>query len=126
MPPAVSLFAPQSAILSVRTNTPFGPATAVPTTLQLSMTVTVVLDAKPQAVNVSCRLSGREGRVQRERVTELHFIAPLDNLRSILRRQPFPSRPEIFRALVALATRGWVHVEPDDAVAPYAAELTNG
>src|SRR5664280_808551 len=31
-----------------------------------------------------CRLSGREGRVQRERVTELHFIAPLDNLRSIM------------------------------------------
>jgi len=42
-----------------------------------------------------------------------------------MRRQPFPPRPEIFRALVALATRGWVHVEPDDAVAPYAAELVN-
>ena len=42
-----------------------------------------------------------------------------------MRWQPFPPRPEIFRALVALATRGWVHVEPDDAAAPYAAELAN-
>src|SRR5450759_321814 len=53
VPPAVSLFAPQSAILGVRTNTPFGPATAVPTTLPLSITVTVVPGAKPPAVNVS-------------------------------------------------------------------------
>src|SRR5664280_2789956 len=42
-----------------------------------------------------------------------------------------PSRPHPSPAAIDLgptyedAARGWVHVEPDDAVAPYAAELAN-